>query len=212
MEIPIEPLLQCLLALGLGLVLGFERELRTKPAGLRTLMLVSLGSCVFTLLSVELGSPESHDRIAANIVTGIGFLGAGSIFRDENRVSGLTTAALIWYAAAIGMMVGSGKIYLAILLTGIALLIMLVIFPLETLLEEKHLNKVYAVGVRSGKFEDLAAFEALFSDMGLKHNLHGVSRKEKKLVARWNITGSKKKHAALAYKLLDDERVEWLEY
>src|SRR4029450_1379146 len=94
-----------LLAGLLGGLIGLERELRGYPAGIRTLALVALGSCLFTDISQLLGG---EDRVAAQIVTGIGFLGAGVIFREGYTVKGITTAATIWAAAAIGMGVGAG--------------------------------------------------------------------------------------------------------
>ncbi len=91
------------LAAVLGGVIGLERELRGYPAGIRTLALVALGSALFTDVSQLMGG---DDRVAAQIVTGIGFLGAGVIFREGYTVRGITTAATIWSAAAIGMAVG----------------------------------------------------------------------------------------------------------
>ena len=93
-----------LLAGLLGGLIGLERELRGYPAGIRTIALVALGSCLFTDISALLGG---EDRIAAQIVTGIGFIGAGVIFREGYSVRGITTAATIWAAAAIGMAIGA---------------------------------------------------------------------------------------------------------
>ncbi len=87
----------------LGGIIGLERELRGYPAGIRTLALVTLGSCLFTDVSQLMGG---DDRVAAQIVTGIGFLGAGVIFREGTGVRGITTAATIWSAAAVGMAIG----------------------------------------------------------------------------------------------------------
>ncbi len=93
----------------LGGVIGWERERREKPAGLRTHMLVSLGACLFTILSVyAFGDTSDPARVAANIVVGIGFLGAGTIVRSMGKVSGLTTAASVWAVSAIGMSIGAG--------------------------------------------------------------------------------------------------------
>src|ERR1044071_1722461 len=101
--------LRLALAAGLGGAIGLEREFRHKPAGLRTNMLIALGSALFSVLSVEVGAAAgSPDRIAAQIVTGIGFLGAGAILRSGANVQGLTTAATIWVNAAIGMAAGLG--------------------------------------------------------------------------------------------------------
>jgi putative Mg2+ transporter-C (MgtC) family protein len=105
-----------------GAVVGFERERQQKPAGLRTLTLICLGSTIFTIASIVLGGLE-RARIAAQIVTGVGFLGAGSILQARYAVRGLTTAASIWATAAVGIIVGAGyaipglALALAIMLT-----------------------------------------------------------------------------------------------
>ena len=104
----LEILARLLLAGLLGGLIGLERELRGYPAGIRTIGLVALGSCLFTDISRLLGG---DDRVAAQIVTGIGFLGAGVIFREGYTVKGITTAATIWAAAAVGMAVGA-ELYL----------------------------------------------------------------------------------------------------
>lgn len=92
-----------------GGIIGVEREWKAKPAGLRTMAMVSLGAAVFTMISLTLGGPSGdRGRVAAQIVTGIGFLGAGAILRGPQGVLGLTTAATIWVAAAVGMVVGTG--------------------------------------------------------------------------------------------------------
>src|SRR6266480_3904090 len=93
-------LLKLFVSLIIGGVIGAEREYHSKSAGFRTIILITLGSTVFTLLSYKLGGADDAWRITANIITGIGFLGAGVIFKDENRVGGLTTATIIWVAAA----------------------------------------------------------------------------------------------------------------
>ncbi|HEY1455135.1 MAG TPA: MgtC/SapB family protein [Candidatus Dormibacteraeota bacterium] len=122
-----------LVALLIGLLLGIEREYHGHPAGMRTMALVGAGSCLFTVLGLEpaFGSRVDPTRIAAQIVTGIGFLGAGSILRQGEYVRGLTTAASIWVVAAMGMAVGFGYYGIAIS-TGVAVLLTLVaIRPLE---------------------------------------------------------------------------------
>lgn len=97
------------LATILGGLLGLEREVHDRPAGLRTHMLVSMGAALFTMASLEFaGSNVDPTRIAANIVVGIGFIGAGAIFKEENKVKGLTTAADLWVIAAVGMLSGMG--------------------------------------------------------------------------------------------------------
>lgn len=113
-----------LIAAGLGFLIGLERELAGKDPSLRTFTLICLGACVFSMVSADTGKLQSDadpGRIAAQIVSGIGFLGAGVIFRGNNRISGFTTAALMWLTAGVGMAVGFDRIDLAVSATIIAL-------------------------------------------------------------------------------------------
>lgn len=101
------------LAVGLGALIGFERELKHRPAGLRTHMLVSLGSALFTIISLTFDIEPA--RVAAGIVAGIGFLGAGSIIAQRGHIRGITSAATLWVVASIGLAVGVGQYTLAII-------------------------------------------------------------------------------------------------
>jgi putative Mg2+ transporter-C (MgtC) family protein len=122
-----EDLISIILATVLGAVVGLERELSGKSAGLRTNLLICLGASVFTIISREMatGAEGSLTRIAAQIVTGVGFLGAGAIIQDRGGVHGLTTAATIWLVASIGMACGAGFYQLAIISTLIAILVLI---------------------------------------------------------------------------------------
>lgn len=115
-----------IIAAALGAVIGLERELSGKDPSLRTFALISVGSCIFSMLSVTISqtvSTADPARIAAQIIPGIGFLGAGAIFRSKRGVSGLTTAALMWVTAGIGMAVGLDHIDWAVSTTVVALFI-----------------------------------------------------------------------------------------
>lgn len=118
--------IRLLLAGLFGAMLGYEREKAEKPAGLRTLALVSIGAALFTIVSIIGFGTADPARVAAQIVTGIGFLGAGTIIRggDSDTVRGLTTAASIWLTAAVGMAVGSGLYIISAVSTVVALLIL----------------------------------------------------------------------------------------
>jgi len=119
-----EMLSKLLLAAFLGMLIGLERQLRHKPAGMREHGLVCLGSCLFTVVSLSfIGGDVS--RIASGVVTGIGFLGAGTILHMKNKVIGLTTAAELWVIAAIGLAVGIGLYAIASATTALVLLILL---------------------------------------------------------------------------------------
>src|SRR5688572_1921 len=112
MEIDI--ILKLILAIAIGGIIGAEREYRNKSAGFRTMMLISMGSALFTIISMDIDNTNSPDRIASNIVTGIGFVGAGVIFKGDTGINGITTAATIWVTAALGMGVGAGYEWTAI--------------------------------------------------------------------------------------------------
>jgi len=123
---------QLLLAAGLGATIGLEREYRRKPAGLRTNILIAVGSALFTIVSLHVASKDgTGDRIAAQVVTGIGFLGGGAILRHGRAIQGMTTAATIWVNAAIGMAVGAGQRRLAVAATVVTLVVLAVLPPIE---------------------------------------------------------------------------------
>jgi putative Mg2+ transporter-C (MgtC) family protein len=124
-----------LLAGLMGAVLGLEREWRGKEAGLRTNTLIAIGAALFAAMS--LASSGDPGRIAAQVVTGVGFLGAGAIMRTGASVHGLTTAALIWVNAAIGVAAGFGHLRLAAMCTGITLVAMLVLVPVDRQFEHR---------------------------------------------------------------------------
>lgn len=146
-DLDLQLLARLFLASILGGLIGLEREIHGRPAGFRTHLLVSLGSCLFCITSIEFyrafgnftGSmPVGVDpgRIAAQVVTGIGFLGAGAIIRERASIRGLTTAACLWVAAALGIACGVGLFYLAISVTIIALVNLLLLKAVE-----KRLNR-----------------------------------------------------------------------
>ncbi len=145
-------LIRVIVSVILGSIIGLEREITNKSAGLRTQILVCLGSCVFTILSIygfatavtlyPLGDPS---RVAAQIITGIGFIGAGTVLRQGFTITGLTTASTLWIVAAIGMACGCGKIGLAVIATLIAVIILVIIraFEFKWLPNSpKHMKKI----------------------------------------------------------------------
>lgn len=123
-----EPNIQLVLAAGLGMLIGLEREFSGKDPSLRTFTLICLGSCAFSIISVHSADGVTNaepSRIAAQIVTGVGFLGAGTIFRSSNRVVGLTTSALMWVTASVGMCVGFRRYDVAVSTTVMSLVAMI---------------------------------------------------------------------------------------
>jgi len=130
-QISLIELFSLILAVVLGGVIGAERETRGKWAGLRTNILICLGAAIFTIISRKIvaGEQDTVARIAAQIVTGVGFLGAGAIIQDRGGVHGLTTAATIWLVASIGMACGAGYHLLAVISTAIAVVVLFGLAP-----------------------------------------------------------------------------------
>ncbi len=136
MEFDLNITLRVVSAIVFGFILGFEREVTGKFAGLRTHILVCVGACVFTILSLYgfrfaladgINGINDPARIAAQIITGIGFIGAGTVMRHGTTVLGITTAATLWVSAAVGMACGCGMYYLGGLVTILTLLVLIVI-------------------------------------------------------------------------------------
>lgn len=168
-------LYKALLAVAAGIILGLERELKDKAAGLKTITVICLGSALFTILSYKVGATDSETtRIASYIVSGIGFIGAGVIFKDKLDVSGLTTAGIIWLAAAVGMAIGFGEFYLAGTFIAAALFIIFL---------SKWINKVF----RPQKQKRDLVFEIEKGKSHYKQNIlstitgQGIELEEKKL-------------------------------
>jgi putative Mg2+ transporter-C (MgtC) family protein len=136
--------LRIVIALVLGLALGTEREARGHPAGIKTMALISVGACMFTVMGLlpVFGTRVDPTRIAAQIVTGVGFLGAGAIMRQGSDVHGLTTAASIWVAASVGMAVGFAYYGLAVFTTFLVLVMLIAIRPIELrFFRARHLRR-----------------------------------------------------------------------
>ena len=124
LELELEPVLRLTLGFVLSAIVGLEREVSLKPAGLRTHLLVGLGSTLLTILSIDAFPGSDPARVAASIIVGIGFLGAGTIIKTEGKVIGLTTAATLWIVASIGVAAGAGFYLLAIIATILAFLVL----------------------------------------------------------------------------------------
>ncbi|MGD8978734.1 MAG: MgtC/SapB family protein [candidate division WOR-3 bacterium] len=126
------------ISIAVGGLIGIERELEHKPAGLRTIILVCLGSTIFMLLGIELGLLGNEiGRIVAGAITGIGFLGAGAIIRARGEVYGLTTAATIWLVSGLGLAIGAGYYILAIIASVSVLIVLRILGIVEKALSKK---------------------------------------------------------------------------
>lgn len=199
-----------LIALGIGAVIGAEREYRSKSAGLRTMIMVSLSSCLFTILSIRIGV-DSHDRIAANILTGLGFLGAGVIFKDENRISGITTATTIWMTAALGMAVGAGFEWLSIIATVLVLVVLIFLIYVQEWIEDLNQARTYRI-VCKFKKKTLSHYEDLFTQYEMKVLRSVQHKNEERISGRWILIGSKENHQKLTTYLLNDSNIHELTF
>ncbi len=139
MDINVSEIISILAATLCGAVIGLEREVSRKPAGLRTNVLICIGAAVFTIFSNHFAeNADSASRITAQIISGIGFLGAGAIIRESGAVQGLTTAATIWLIASIGMACGAGFYMLASIATVLTLIVLFILGILEKQIRKRR--------------------------------------------------------------------------
>lgn len=193
-----------------GSILGLEREVRGKSAGFRTLALICFGATVFTVCSYLLGVEDNRDRIAANVITGIGFIGAGVIFRNNSSISGITTAASIWVAAAIGMLLGIGEYLLA----GVALIFTLfILYALDFIqfwIDYKFQHRNYKVVFRDDCQVDL--LEQQVKSLKLKFNKTKVLRNDRQTIFEFEIWGKESNLILFNQWLFDNKSIlsfEW---
>ncbi|MBL7841236.1 MAG: MgtC/SapB family protein [Cyclobacteriaceae bacterium] len=148
MDFDLEIAFRLVLSFMIGTALGIEREYRSKAAGLRTMIVICLGSTIFTEISISIGG-NSPDRIASNIITGIGFLGAGVIFKDGLTISGITTATTIWISAALGMAVGAGEYMIAVVSSVVVLIVLTAFERVKLLIENYHQVRTYRITLQN---------------------------------------------------------------
>ncbi len=198
-------------ALLVGALIGAERERHRKPVGLRTLILISLGSAMFTIISLRLGVKLGAEptRIASNIVVGIGFLGAGAIIRERGRIVGLTTAATTWLVAALGMAAGAGEYVLAGVGSVIAIMVLLPLARIEEYLEINTEERTYEITTEISwdKFKEL---KSIFKDHKMEINNYKQEKREKDMVCTFDVMGTTKKHDKVVQKLLSDKDIKEL--
>lgn len=169
-------LIRCFLAIILGGLIGIEREYKSKPAGVRTHVLICLGATALTHLSIQFSGTGDPSRIAAQIVSGIGFIGAGSIMQSRQVVQGLTTAASLWVTATIGMLIGAGLYMAAAIVTALLLPVLLLTRPFKIV---KHEKKQYAMTIEIDNVNALSVVEEMLQAFELaiyKKNLVRANR------------------------------------
>lgn len=183
-----------LIAIGVSLLagslVGLEREYRNKSAGFRTIVLICLGATAFTIAS-RFGV-GSDDRIAANIITGIGFIGAGVIFKDKFSVMGLTTAAVIWVVAGIGMAAGIGYYSLALSLSVATVIILALFNKVENAMERLFLTRTIYVGFGDMDKHNLEKLKDVMEEHRIKYTRKTVAKRDGKLSVVFELLADRK--------------------
>ncbi len=199
-----------LLAIIVGGLIGAEREYRSKSAGFRTMMLICLGSFLFTTFSITI-SGATNDRIASNIVTGIGFLGAGVIYQSQDRINGITTATSIWITAALGMGIGSGQYVLVIIATIIVLIALFFLTRLEDKIDEINQSKNYRI-VSPYREDLLYQYEGIMRECGLRFKRTRQTKSGEDITGTWLVKGTQKSHKQFIEKILHDSSVKEFDF
>jgi putative Mg2+ transporter-C (MgtC) family protein len=207
-----DEILKLCLATVAGCILGLEREIRGKSAGFRTLALICFGATIFTICSYMLGVEDNRDRIAANIITGIGFIGAGVIFRNNSNssISGVTTAASIWIAAAIGMLLGIGDYLLAGVSLIFSLLILHVLDFIQFWIDDRFEHRNYKVTFR--KDCPINTFNELVKSLKLNLNKTKIYRVDTQTVLEFEISGKVSKLDLFNQWLIENQSILSMEW
>jgi len=193
------------LALAVGMAIGLEREWREKAAGFRTITIVAVGAALFVMLANYVVDPTAPARIAAGVVTGIGFLGAGSILRDRGQVTGLTTAAAVWLAAALGMAAGFGAYALTIVGTVLALVVLLVFPRVDISVLGKDTRTYEIVSPYNRQLH--AELAERFRRRGLSVDRQYLSKRGDDVVSIWRISGRPDRQLEIMHDLVADPAI-----
>lgn len=199
-----EYVMRLVVALLIGGAIGLEREFKGKPAGMRTNMLICVGSCLIMILSIEVARMAARTsdpgRIASQVVTGIGFLGAGTIIRSQFHIVGLTTAATIWALSALGLAVGAGYLLLSVVVAFLITVTLVFIGYVEGRLAMKRSFHVVQVSLERGEGV-IREVMALFAAMRLSGEALEIARSGDIWRATFEYAASQEKHRELVEKL-----------
>src|SRR6267154_1191332 len=198
-----------LVAAILGAAIGFERETKRKPAGLRTNMFICFGAAMYTVLSDVLASQHTgdHTRIAAQIIPSIGFIGAGSIMRSGMTVSGLTTAATMFVVASVGMAVGGGLYVPAIFATLVVLLVLYSLGKFEDIFNLKVFNFSYEVTAKTSEEVITEVNSLLEADHRMMDNVR-IAQTPKHFRVQFNVDGTFRENARFLAQLRECDIIE----
>ena len=199
-------------ALIAGLILGCEREMKDKSAGLKTITIICLGSALFSILSYKLAGTGDPTRIASYIVSGIGFLGAGVIFKEGFNVYGLTTAGVIWIAAAVGMAIGFGEINIAFTFLISALIIIYVAKLLTNRFLAHHHNKILKFKIDASRFSEKKDIIQEIDKISKVGYQIALEKKEDYLVVSMELHITTRQLEKLEIYLMENKNIESFSY
>lgn len=205
MNVPFDEILKIIFAFAAGAMLGLEREYHDKPAGMRTIILITVGSTLFCLLNINLPT-LSPDRIASTVVTGIGFLGAGVIFKEGINVHGLTTAATIWVAAAIGMALGFGNYWMAAFTLTLTLITLVILRQLEKVIANNRSTKIFNFSFETDTFT-IDALEFDFRSLKIEFQRIGISKINTEVWVEYKLKMSKKEYVLFIEQILSKNEI-----
>ena len=201
------------IAVLVGGIIGLEREYQYKAAGFRTIILITLGSTFYTLFSISIaGTTDSTTRIASNIVTGIGFLGAGTILRDGGRIGGLTTAATIWLAAALGMGIAANETEDVLVATGVTLIVLLIFPRVVSWINRIRDARIYKIVIGSGKVDKMEKLQRAFKDCRLLVAEDHMQITGESIITSWRTIGTPKNQERFVRMMVKDKDITSSEY
>ncbi len=202
--IVLDEITKLFVALVLGAIIGAEREYRTKSAGFRTVILITVGSTLFTIVS-NIMSPDG--RIASNIVTGIGFLGAGAIFKEGANIKGMTTATTIWISAAIGMAIGNAQYEFAFVAVVIVMIVLLGFTWMPHAIERINTEQIYRITTKEVKIQYHSDLRDQFKSCGVKAKCIHQKKYDEEMHLTYSIKGSRRQHQQVIDYLFMNEDI-----
>ena len=208
----VENLVKLGMAVLIGGIIGVEREFQDKAAGFRTIILITVGSTLFTIFSLNMDPGFTKTRIAANIVTGIGFLGAGAIIREGGRIAGMTTAATVWLSAALGMGIGAGELIFVSIATFVIVVVLLIFPHFEERIDRIRESRSYKIVVAIDKAEKIMEIQKAFEENSMHVLDHHETKSGDTITGTWRVIGSVRGHDKITRKMLEDRDIKEMIY
>jgi putative Mg2+ transporter-C (MgtC) family protein len=211
-NILIENVIKVGMAVLIGGLIGAEREFQDKAAGFRTIIIITVGSTLFTIFSMSMDPGFTQTRIAANIVTGIGFLGAGAIVREHGRIGGLTTAATIWLAAALGMGIGAGELIFVAISTAVVLIVLFIFPYLEKWIDQSREARSYRIVITNANVKGAERIKKALLSFSLQMLDHHQTKTKDAIIGTWRVIGSPDNHEKFVDQMVKDKTIKEITY